>query len=41
MHIQATKKVLDFFDSEVTEKNTDGDLFAWHAYFENVNRKSC
>jgi hypothetical protein len=39
MHIQATKKVLDFFDSGVTEKNADGDIFAWHATFEIVNRK--
>jgi hypothetical protein len=37
MHIQGTKKVLDFFDSEVTEKNTDGDIFASNANFEIVN----
>lgn len=39
MHIQATKKVLDFLNADVTEKNTNDDMFAWHANFETVNRK--
>ena len=39
MHIQATKQVLDFWNINPIEKNTDGDIFAWHANFEMVNRK--
>lgn len=39
MHIQSTKKVLDFFGIEPINKNTDNDIFAWHANFEIVNSK--
>ena len=39
MHIQSTKKVLDFFGIEPVNKNTDNDIFAWHVNFEIVNRK--
>ncbi len=40
MHIQSTKKVLDFFEMEAQSKNTDNDIFAWHANYEVVNRKN-
>ncbi|MFK5882981.1 MAG: hypothetical protein QM489_01425 [Candidatus Izemoplasma sp.] len=39
MHIQSTKKVLDFFGIEPTNKNTDNAIYAWHANYEVVNRK--
>ncbi|BCR36150.1 DUF6933 domain-containing protein [Mariniplasma anaerobium] len=39
MHISCTKKLLDFLKPEVIEKDTDNDLFAWHANFININRK--
>jgi len=39
MHIQCTKKLLDFLKPEVIEKDTDNDLFAWYANFININRK--
>jgi hypothetical protein len=39
MHIQSTKKVLDFFVIEPDNKNTDNDIYAWHANYEVVNRK--
>lgn len=39
MHIQCTKKLLDFLKPEFTEVNTDNDLFAWHANYVNIHRK--
>ncbi|MFH1693168.1 MAG: hypothetical protein ABH890_02675 [Bacillota bacterium] len=39
MHIQCTKKLLDLLKSEIIEKNTDNDIFAWHANYVNINRK--
>lgn len=39
MHIQCTKKLLDFLKPEVIEKNTDDDLHAWHTNYVNINRK--
>ncbi|HAQ56517.1 MAG TPA: hypothetical protein DCR44_03850 [Acholeplasmatales bacterium] len=39
MHIQCTKKMLDFLKPEIIVKNTDDDFFAWHADYFNVFRK--
>lgn len=39
MHIQSTKKVLDFLKPEITIKNTDDDLYAWHANYIVVLRR--
>jgi len=39
MHIQSTKKVLDFFVIKPDNKHTDNDIYAWHANYEVVNRK--
>lgn len=39
MHIQCTKKLLDFLKPEIIEKNTDNDFLAWHANYVNINRK--
>jgi hypothetical protein len=39
MHIQCTKKLLDFLKPAVIEKNTNNDLHAWHANYVNINRK--
>ena len=39
MHIQCTKKLLDFLKPEIMEKNTDNDFLAWHANYVNINRK--
>ena len=39
MHIQCTKKLLDFLKPEITNKNTDDDLYAWHANYVIVDRR--
>ncbi|MCD4827114.1 MAG: hypothetical protein K8Q99_04980 [Acholeplasmataceae bacterium] len=39
MHIQCTKNLLDFLKPEVIEKDTDHDLFAWHANYITINRR--
>ena len=39
MHIQSTKKVLDFFGIEPINKNTDNDIYAWHANYEVGTRR--
>lgn len=39
MHIQCTKKMLDFLKPTIVEKNTDDDLFAWHANYITILRK--
>lgn len=39
MHILFTKKYLDFLKLEITEANTDNDLFAWHANYVNIHRR--
>lgn len=39
MHIQCTKKLLDFLKPKITDKNTDDDLYAWHAHYITNNRK--
>lgn len=39
MHVQCTKKMLDFIKPELTERNTDDDFFAWHADYLVVNRR--
>ena len=33
MHIQCTKAMLDYIKPELTEHNTDNDMYAWHAHF--------
>lgn len=33
MHIQCTKTTLDYFKPEITEHDTDNDMYAWHAHF--------
>lgn len=39
MHIQCTKKLLDFLKPTITNKNTDSDLYAWHANYIVNDRK--
>ena len=39
MHIQCTRKMLDFINRPTVSKNTDDDLYAWHADFLVVDRK--
>ena len=39
MHIQCTKKMLDFLKPVITEKNTDHDIYAWHANYITIMRK--
>jgi len=39
MHIQCTKKMLEFLNPPITDKNTDDDLYAWHANYETILRK--
>lgn len=39
MHIQCTKKLLDFIKPKITEVNIDDDLFAWHANYVIINRR--
>jgi hypothetical protein len=39
MHIQCTKKLLDFLKPTTTNKNTDSDLYAWHANYIVNDRK--
>lgn len=33
MHIQCSKAMLDYIKPELTEHNTDNDMYAWHAHF--------
>jgi len=39
MHVQCTKKLLDFLKPTITNKNTDSDLYAWHANYLINDRK--
>jgi len=39
MHIQCTKKLISFLNPEITDVNTDDDLFAWHANYIIINRR--
>ena len=39
MHIQCTKKLLEFIKPAITEKDTDNDLYAWHANYITNNRR--
>jgi hypothetical protein len=32
MHIQCTKAMLDYIKPNLTERNTDNDMYAWHAH---------
>ena len=39
MHLQCTKKMLDFLKPKITEKNTDDDMYAWHINYMTIMRK--
>lgn len=39
MHIQCTRKLLDFLNPEIKAKDTDNDLYSWHANYITINRK--
>lgn len=39
MHIQLTKKMIDWLGPDLVEKDTDNDLYAWHCKFEIANKK--
>ena len=39
MHIQLTKKMIDWLEPNLIEKDTDNDLYAWHAHYQVANRK--
>jgi hypothetical protein len=41
MHIQCTKALLDYLKPQMTEKNTDSDMYAWHAHVVKRSRKNC
>ena len=41
MHIQCTKALLDYIKPEMTDIDTDGDIYAWHAHLVKRNRKNC
>ena len=40
MHIQCTKAMLDYIKSNLTEQNTDNDMYAWHAHLVKRSRKN-
>jgi hypothetical protein len=41
MHIQCTKALLDYLKPEMTEKDTDSDMYAWHAHIVKRSSKNC
>lgn len=41
MHIQCTKALLDYLKPQVTEKDTDSDMYAWHAHIVKRSRRNC
>ena len=41
MHIQCTKALLDYLKPQMTEKDTDSDMSAWHAHVVKRSRKNC
>ena len=41
MHIQCTKALLDYLKPQITERNTDSDMYAWHAHIVKRSRKNC
>ena len=40
MHIQCTKAMLDYIKPNLTELNTDNDMYAWHAHLVKRSRKN-
>jgi hypothetical protein len=40
MHIQCTKAMLDYIKPNITEHNTDNDMYAWHAHLVKRSRKN-
>jgi hypothetical protein len=40
MHIQSTKAMLDYIKPNITEHNTDNDMYAWHAHLVKRSRKN-
>jgi len=40
MHIQCTKALIDYVKPELTEQNTDNDMYAWHAHLVKRHRKN-
>jgi len=41
MHIQCTKAMLDYIKPNITEQNTDNDMYAWHAHLVKRSRRNC
>lgn len=39
MHLQCTKKVLDFIKADIKDINTDDDIYAWHIAYKTILRK--
>ena len=40
MHIQCTKAMLDYIKPNLTEHDTDNDMYAWHAHLVKRSRKN-
>ena len=40
MHIQCTKAMLDYIKPNLTELNTDNDMYAWHAHLVKRSRRN-
>ena len=40
MHIQCTKAMLDYIKPNLTEHNTNNDMYAWHAHLVKRSRKN-
>ena len=40
MHIQCTKAMLDYIKANVTEHDTDNDMYAWHAHLVKRSRRN-
>ena len=40
MHIQCTKAMLDYIKPNLSDLNTDNDMYAWHAHLVKRSRKN-
>ena len=40
MQIQCTKAMLDYIKPNITERNTDNDMYAWHAHLVKRSRRN-
>jgi hypothetical protein len=40
MHIQCTKAMLDYIKPNLTEHNTDNDIYAWHAHLVKRSKRN-